>query len=127
MSKKALVRFDPKNPSKQSSDFLCPLRNETGSIELASLIDGRIADYGLVVFTGREITSNDLFAKLVESGKRIASVDQVLADLNFYVENLGAFGIGTVLQLKKNNVSPRGFSLVKTDLKPRKTKPRDLP
>lgn len=127
MSKKALVRFDPKKPEKGSSDFLAPIRNESGGIVLASLMNGKVAKYGLVIFTGRTVTSNDVFAKLVDSGKKIISVDETLADLDAYVEQLGSFSIGNVVALEMSESAPRGFVLKKTNFKAGTSKSRSLP
>lgn len=127
MSKKALIRFDPKKPEKQSSDFLAPIRDESGGLSLASLKNGKVSEYGLVIFTGRTVTSNDVFAKLVDSGKKIASVDETLADLEAFVGQLSSFNIGNVLELGTSESAPSGFELKKTDLKAGPSKSRGLP
>jgi len=127
MSKKSLVRFDPQKTGKQSSDFLAPIRDEGGELVLASLKNGIESEYGLVIFTGRTVTSNDVFAKLVDSGRKIVSVDETLADFEAYVEQLGSFNIGNVLELKRNENLCRGFELKKTELKAEISKPRGLP
>ncbi len=127
MSKKLLVRFDPNRPEKQSSDFLAPISDGNRTVTLASLKNSKVSEYGLVVFTGRAVTSNDVFAKLVDSGKKIDSVDETLADFEAYVEQLRSFNIGNVLELKTNDSLPRGFELKKTDLKVGASKKPNLP
>lgn len=127
MSKKALVRFDPKQPAKQSSDFVVPLRRNDGRIELVSLKTGKTCQYGLVVFTGREVTGNDMFAKLVDAGHEIILGADVLADLEVFVGHLSSFGIGSVLELETDALDAGRVLLRKTALKAGTSKPSGLP
>lgn len=127
MSKRALVRFEPTQPEKQSSDFLAPLRGEAGAVGLASLKTGKPVEYGLVVFTGRDVTANDIFAKLVDAGHKVFSVADVLADLESFVSQLSSQGLGSVVQLEASPEASRGFLLKKTSFKAGPAKSRTLP
>ncbi len=127
MSKKSIVRFDPKKPEKQSSDFIAPIRDENGNVSLASLKNGKRSDFGLVTFSGRTVTSDDIFAKLVDSGIKITSLDDTLADLRAFVDQLGSFNIGNVLELVNCESLPCGFELKKTSFKAIASKSRGLP
>ena len=93
MSKKVLVRFDVSRPEKQSSDFLAVYR-DGGTKKLRSLKNGKESEYGITVFTGRSVGSNDLFAKIVDSGQKVASVDLLLEDLQSYIDSVKGFKVG---------------------------------
>jgi len=117
MSKKMLVRFDPDKPEKQSSDFLAPIPNEQGEVRLSSLKTGKESEFGLVVFTGRPISANDVFAKIVDSGHKTRSVNETLECLGAYVESLPSLSIGSVVTLERVNDVSRDFIFKKSDLK----------
>ena len=85
---------------------------------LASLKTGKEFPCGLMVYTGRDVTANDIFAKLVDSGRQFKSVDETLADLDAYVQALGDFKIGNVLELLPCQELVRGFQLNKTEFRP---------
>ena len=99
-SKKLLVTFDPQNPDKSSNDLLVPVYNELGKVELLGTRSGKIIPYGLVILTSRIVTENDLFAKLVETGRRIPDVDGTLALLANFLEVLKGMKIGNVTEIK---------------------------
>jgi len=101
-SKKVLVAFDPENPDKQSSDFLVPMHNDAGGIDLFGTRSGKTVPYGMVVLTSRAITENDLFAKLVDTGRKVASVDETLALLASFVEAMKTVKIGNVVEAESD-------------------------
>jgi hypothetical protein len=118
-SKKVLVAFDPEKPDKQSSDFLVPIPTEGGGVALLGSKSGKVAAYGLVVMTGKSVNENDLFAKLVDTGQKVPSVDECLARLSAYIEQVKSVRIGNIVELEssdggmKLNVAantPSGFS-----------------
>ena len=118
-SKKVLVAFDPEKPDKQSSDFLVPIPTEGGGVALRGSKSGKLAAYGLVVMTGNSVNENDLFAKLVDTGQKVPSVDECLARLSAYIEQVKSVRIGNIVELEssdggmKLNVAantPSGFS-----------------
>jgi hypothetical protein len=127
MSKKALVRFDPTQPEKLSSDFLAPFRDERGAVGLASLKTGKPIQYGLVVFTGRAVTANDVFAKVVDAGHKVPSVPSTLADLEAFITQLSLCGIGAVVELQTSTENACGFLLKKTAFKSGSPEVRSLP
>jgi len=124
MSKKALVRFSPNEPERGSSDFLAPIRDEHGAATLASLKSGKASGYGLVVYTGREVAPNDVFAKMVDSGLKIESVEATLADIGDFLEQVSSFKVGDVLELETDQGVKRGFVLRKSGLRATSSKPR---
>ena len=74
-SKKVLVAYDPDNSNMRSSDFLVPVQLEVCEMALLGCRSGKLWKYGLVVLTSRAVNQNDLFAKLVDAGQKVQSVD----------------------------------------------------
>ncbi len=118
-SRKVLVAFDPEKPDKQSSDFLLPVPTESGGVVFLGSKSGKIASYGLVVMTGKSVNENDLFAKLVDTGQKVPSVDECLARLSGFIEQVKTVRIGNIVEIEsvdgalKLNVvanTPSGFS-----------------
>lgn len=98
-TKKMLVAFDPAKPDAQTSDFLIPW-NRDGQRVLLGLKSGKESALGLMVFVGRSITENDLFAKVVDSGAIIANVGATLELFRSYLEGLQALKIGNVARIR---------------------------
>ncbi len=111
------MAFNPDEPTATSSDFLLPVLVD-GSPKFLGLSSGKYYDYGMVVMTGKEVTVNDVFAKLLDSGRKIESVDQTLEYITKYLEFLKSFKIGNVIRIKDDSSSGIGFALEKTELKP---------
>ena len=97
-TKKMLVAFDPAKPDAQTSDFLIPW-NRDGQKVFLGLKSGKESALGMMVFVGRSITENDLFAKLVDSGAVIANVNFTLDSLRSYLDGLQALKIGNVARI----------------------------
>ncbi len=95
----------------KSKEFLIPFtgdeRNGFRGIE-----SGKSSQYGLMAFIGRDITANDIFAKLVDSGQKIDSVDAVLASITEFLEQLQQFKVGNIIGISYSD-DGEGFSLVK--------------
>ncbi len=68
--------------------------------------------YGLLVFLGRAITENDLFAKLVDSRALIDDVPGTLNLLANYLELLQAFKIGNVVRIEGSDAANFHLQLV---------------
>ena len=115
-TKKLLVAFDPKRPQVESSDFLVPAWEEETPC-LLGLKSGKLHDYGLVVFLGRDVTVNDLFAKLVDTGREVENVDRIVAELGAYLGMVKERRIGEVLSVEATPGEAIGFALRKTDVK----------
>jgi hypothetical protein len=110
-TRKLLVAFDPKDPQSHSSDYLVPVKRD-GHACFCELKSGAFKQYGVVIFLGRSITENDLFAKLVESGAKIDSVSDTLALLGKYIETLQEFRIGNVVRIIERNAADISLNLV---------------
>jgi len=102
VTKKMLVAFDPGRPDTRSSEFLIPW-NWEGRRVLRGLKSARESGFGMVVFVGRSVTENDLFAKLVDSGTIIANVDDTLALLRSFLDGLQCWKIGNVVQIRSTS------------------------
>jgi hypothetical protein len=122
ITKKLLVAFDPKKPNQRSSDFLIVVLEGTQPMFLG-LRSGKPVDTGLMVYVGKEIKASDLFAKLVDTGKRIENVELTLRALEHYIQKLQDFRIGNLLGLETD--PPSGFKFVKiADMPPIPNKPK---
>jgi hypothetical protein len=111
-TKKILVAFDPARPKAQSGDFAIPVSVD-GAIRLVGLSSGKSLSQGMMVYLGREITVNDVFAKLVDSGRKIPSVDQAVKVIGDYFAMLQEHKIGNIVGLEAAPGSTEGFRLVK--------------
>ena len=109
-TKKLLVAFDHQKPEKQSSDFLIVF-SEAQEPKLFGLKSKKTFASGMMVYLGKEITANDLFAKLVESGRKIENVKKTVDVLQTYIQMLQDFRIGNILTVQSDGAS--GFKLLK--------------
>jgi hypothetical protein len=120
-----LVAYDPARPDAASSDFLAPVNDSTGLL-LFGLRSKKSRAQGMMVFIGKDITVNDLFAKLVDSGRKIESVERTVAVLQSYLRMLQDYKIGNILAVEPCSEEPCGFRLKKiADAPP--VKPINLP
>jgi len=109
-TKKLLVAFNPEQPKTPSSDFLIPFQAEGRTI-LYGMKSGHEHMYGLMIYVGRAITENDLFAKLVDSGTKIESVDETVSLLRQYIEKLQSLHIGNVVRIQASHSGTSSFEL----------------
>ena len=110
VTKKLLVAVDPKKPNQRSSDFLVVVL-EGAEAKLFGIKSKKLVTSGRMVYLGKEIKANDLFAKLVDTGRKIENVEQTLRNLEDYIEQLQDFRIGNLLSIESD---PRNcFKLVK--------------
>ena len=99
MTRKALVRFDPARPKAASFDFLALVAGEDGSFSLTSVKTGNAARFGLVVYTGRTVTAEFIYARLTKSGQERQPLDEARGLLERFVEDVSSFKIGNVVEL----------------------------
>ncbi len=97
-TKKMLTAFEVNNPEKASSDFLVPVIEEDRFV-LFGTKSKRISSLGRVVFVGREITVNDVFARLVDSGRKVPVVADTLSSIGNYIDQLNGLKIGQVVEI----------------------------
>jgi len=98
-TKKLLVPFDAARPRSNAEGYLIPSIVD-GQYVLVELTKGRPHAYGLTVYVGRAVTENDLFARMVDSGAKISSVDETLSRLRRYVEKVQSLHIGNVVRVR---------------------------
>ena len=111
-SKRMLVAYDPRKPDAPSSDFIAPLNDTTGPL-LFGLRSKKEREQGLVVYIGKVVTVNDVFAKLVDSGRKIDNVGQTLRALEAYLRMLQDFKIGNIVGVEQCDKEACGFRLKK--------------
>ncbi len=97
-AKKLLVPFEPDKPNWNPNDWLVAV-NDGGAVTLVSLNTGREYQYGRVVFVGQNITDNDLFAKLVDSGRKVPNVADTLNTLGKFLDAMKTVKIGNVVEV----------------------------
>ena len=71
----------------------------------------RMSACGTMVCIGREITENDVFARLVDTGRKIDNVSQTLESIKAYLSQLQEYKIGNVLAIEPSAEEPCGFKL----------------
>jgi hypothetical protein len=111
-TKKLLVAFDPKMPDAGSGDFVVPVSDADG-VSLVGLRSGKRCVWGRMVYLGREVTMNDLVARLVDSGRKIESVEVAIKLLGDYLTMLQEHKIGNVIALEPVEGEAAGFRLTK--------------
>jgi len=117
-TKKLLVAFDPSAPDIVSNDFLVPIV-EGDQVALLGLTSGQPSSFGVLVYLGGQVTVNDLFARLVDSGRKIPSVERTLNVLADYLLRLDAFKIGNVVSIESAAEECCGFRLARIADTPR--------
>jgi hypothetical protein len=123
-TKKMLVAFDPTKPEKASSDFLVPVL-DNGEFVFFGTKSKRNVVLGMVVFVGREVTVHDVFARLVDSGRKIHVVAETLDVLSGYLKQVSRLKIGQVVQIS-GNASEGEFSFQNVKVA-KSTNKRSLP
>jgi hypothetical protein len=101
MTRKILVPIDIDDPRKIIKDFLYPKPTENG-FALTGIKSNKKADFGRVILTS-EINENDLLKRIVDSGIRIESVENLLNALKNYVERIPNYKIGNILEIDNSN------------------------
>lgn len=67
-----------------------------------------------MVYVGKTLTVNNVFAKLVDSGRTIESVEFTMKALEAYLRMLQDYRIGNILRIEPTAEHECGFRLVKT-------------
>lgn len=90
-------------------EFIVPylIDNE---IKLTGLKTKKYYDAALVVYVGKEITENDVFAKLVDAGFIFSSVDRQLEVLRESLDVIKTTKIGSMLEIRENKLRIKGTS-----------------
>ena len=108
-SKKMLVEYSMKNCAEAGfmqgikRDFVVPVFDD-GSPKFVTLPDLRSVEYGFVVFLGREISTADLFKRILDSEKKILPTMEWQENiLNKFLNEVSMQKIGNVVKISFNN------------------------
>ncbi len=104
----------------KSNEFVIPAM-DAGFSGFRGLKSGRLYVYGALSYLGKEITVNDVFAKLVDSGQKIGNVEGTLKMLDVYLQALQGYRIGNVLAAEPSS-GACGFKLRKVAERPNTNK-----
>lgn len=107
--KKMLVPFDEKKPLTRSNDFIYPEITSSG-VGFAGIKKSKRCQQGLVVYTGTEITADEILLALKAAGKSISDV-QLTKLVREYVQQLSVFSIGNIIGIEPDD--ELGFKLKK--------------
>ncbi len=111
-AKKLISPIDLEQPSKIIKGFLYPNFDSEKINSFIELNKEKEWKTGIVVFTGKDINKSDLFAKIVDSGKKIKSVNDLLNNLENYLIQIKSFKIGDVVGVKETK---EGFEIFKIE------------
>jgi len=111
-TKKLLVAYDPENAAPISGDFLVPI-NDSAGVFFFGLRSKKPVRSGAMVYIGRELTMNDVFAKLVDTGRKIENVDATVKSIEAYLRMLQDYKIGNILSVAASPTEVCGFQLQK--------------
>lgn len=107
----------------KAHEFLIPQVDGQAGV-FQGLKSRRCYPYGAVSYLGKDITMNDVFAKLVDSGQKIESVERTVKMLEYYLTALQDYKIGNIIGIEPSSEEPCGFRLKKVaDRPPTETKP----
>ncbi len=109
-TRKLLAPYDLQNPSKKINSFLYPDIDSNQNNFFTDIKSQKKWEAGIVVFIQSDISKNDFFAKIVDSGKAIESVNVLLESLDNYFEQISSFKVGDVIGLQSLE---NGFELIK--------------
>jgi len=121
-TKKMLVAAS--NAQSRSSDFVLPVV-EGGVPNFVGLKSGKPTELAMVVLTGSQVSENELFARAVDAGWKIADVDLTLARLGAFVEMVSLLKIGNIVALEPDP-GEHGFTIAVRSKSP-PTKANRLP
>ncbi len=110
----------------KSKEFIIPFTggDREGFVGIES---GKAAQYGLITYIGKDVTVNDIFAKLVDSGQKISNVEASIALFSDFIEQIQQFKVGNIIGISYSKEGI-GFKLVKEANRPsKKQKESKLP
>ncbi|EEE35174.1 hypothetical protein RKLH11_3981 [Rhodobacteraceae bacterium KLH11] len=94
-----LVPFSMEKASPVGKSFVAPIHDD-GKMVFVSLSTLKPIEFGAVVYVGRDVSVEDVFAKIVESGTKVLpSVDEQISVLQDYLDCLPKLKIGDVVRL----------------------------
>lgn len=109
-TRKLIAPIDLKKPDRNIRDFAYPAFIDN-TWHLVGFNSGKIWQYGMIVFIGTAVTENDLFARIVDSGRKIESVRALLESLVELSIQVNNFKIGNVVEVIAKEEG--GFEIIK--------------
>ncbi|MEM9346817.1 MAG: hypothetical protein AAGB26_09395 [Planctomycetota bacterium] len=91
MTKKYFEAVSPNG--KKSPQFIAPLR-KSGALTFVSMKTAEAVSKFVTVYTGVDLTPNEVFARMVDCGLVIESVEQTLSDITALLECAKASKLG---------------------------------
>lgn len=120
MTKKLLAPYSVEKRAPVGRSFAVPVMCED-TWQLVRLDTKRPVEFAAVVYTGKEITAEDLFSAIVDAGFVIPSVEGLLTMLRSYLDQVSGFKIGDVVSAETTadgltlTRRPRGLQSRKSD------------
>lgn len=110
----------------KSKEFLIPYTSKEKE-GFRGLKSGQASLYGMITFIGKEISSNDIFAKLIDNGQQLDNIDKTLKIFEYYIKELQQFKVGNIISISYSRYD-LDFQLVKeADHPPKNKKKSNLP
>lgn len=124
-TKKILSAIDLDIPHKDFKDFVY-VANDSKGIRFKGIKKGRDFNYGVVTLTST-ISENDVFKRIIDnSNDKIDSVDFLIKNIAYYLEEVSRFKIGNIIVIKPAD-NEFGFELKKVKERVSMTKKNKLP
>jgi len=117
MTKKQFIVYNPKEPAKMTGEFISPFQLSNSSWGFIGLKSSKVHEFGFAVYVGKEISENDLFAKIVDNKQKVLNVESLLSGLKKYLEQVAKCRLGDVYKLSTEQ-GIIGPLLVKTEMRP---------
>lgn len=87
----------------ERDDFLIPDFRESEQASFLGLKSGETCPYGAISYIGKDITTTDIISKMSKKARDSAvDLDQLKILINDFIENLGAFKVGNIVQLTRD-------------------------
>ena len=98
-------------------EFLVPQIGPPVRHVFVGIDSGKYAEFGVICYTGKDVTANDLFARYVDNRAKIPDVGHALEVFNEFLRQLTAFRVGNVLSIRYGD---RAFQLALEHQRPPK-------
>lgn len=118
------VEFNGIKPKTSGKEFLIPFIDIVKE-GFQGISSGKPSKYGLIVYIGIEINSEEVFKRLVSSGRKIDDVKSVLVTIDKYLSQIAQYKIGTVVSIDYKDDG--SFEVVKEANRPPQKNQNRLP
>ena len=87
-------------------EFLIPYELNA-IINLVGLKSGNIYKEGIVVYTGKDLTPNDILEKMIEAGLKIRFAESQIEIIKSFLDSVSRIKIGRKVEIKLNQLSEK--------------------